>query len=277
MEWPKVKNIIIVILLLVNGFLLILVGGQWYKARAYQKNALTGAAAVLEQNGIQVSGEALEKAGEGTPVPVTVARSESREGAVVRALLGNDAICTDRSGGLYVYAGSGGSAILRANGDFTVTLSGRSGGGTEKEMRRRAEELLQDMGVEAEYIKTDTAGETTRLSYRQTLSGENLYNCGIVFEYGEDGLRAVRGTMLICDVPAPAGETVLSASTMFVRFLEGVRERRDLCSAITDIAPGYLAAQSFGADAVLTPVWLVSTDISDYYLNSVTGELTLAN
>ena len=47
MEGRKIKNIVILILLMVNGFLLFLVVGQQMKVRQYQRSALTRASQVL--------------------------------------------------------------------------------------------------------------------------------------------------------------------------------------------------------------------------------------
>ena len=43
MEWPKLKNIIILILLLVNGFLLVLVVGREFQVSRYERSAFTQA------------------------------------------------------------------------------------------------------------------------------------------------------------------------------------------------------------------------------------------
>ena len=48
MEWRKVKNIIILVLLLLNGFLLVLVGTRREEALRYDQRALLQAAQVLE-------------------------------------------------------------------------------------------------------------------------------------------------------------------------------------------------------------------------------------
>ena len=62
MAWSKVKNIMILLLLLVNAFLLVLVGMRQGESRRYQDAALTQAIGVLEQNGIQVETQALGSA-----------------------------------------------------------------------------------------------------------------------------------------------------------------------------------------------------------------------
>lgn len=276
MEWPKVKNIIILILLLVNGFLLLLVGGQQQKVRNYEKAALTRAVQVLEQNGITVSDEALDQAAEGAPASMTAGRDPERENAIAAALLGADTVCTDQSGGLYVYSGSGGTAIFRANGDFAITLSDSPDGLTDEAAQSHSDALLKDMGLEGEFTGMERNGEYQRYIYRQLLEDLPLYNCAIIFEYCDGRLLTIRGALLACGEPVESveGGEPISISTALIRFLEGILDRRDLCSAVTAIRPGYLSTQSFGSTAYLTPVWLVSTDISDYYLNGITGELT---
>ena len=62
MEWPKLKNIIILILLLVNGFLLVLVVGREFQVNRYERSALTQAGQVLAQNGITVEDDLLSRA-----------------------------------------------------------------------------------------------------------------------------------------------------------------------------------------------------------------------
>ena len=52
MEWSKVKNIIILLLLLVNGFLLVLVGMRREETENYQASALAQAVEVLERSGM---------------------------------------------------------------------------------------------------------------------------------------------------------------------------------------------------------------------------------
>ena len=276
MEWPKVKNIIIVILLLVNGFLLLLVGGQRQKVRNYEKTALTGAAQVLEQNGILVSDEALAQAAEGAPPAMTAVREPEQMQKAAAALLGEDTVCTDQSGGLYVYSGSGGTAIFRANGSFSITLTGSSAELTGEGVLRHSENLLKAMGIEGEFSALENDELTIKAAYCQKLNGMPLYNCKALFVYDEGKLTSISGTLLFCGevVETVDGGDPLGISTVLIRFLEGVLDRRDLCSEVTAIRPGYLSAQSFGSGAYLTPVWLVSTDISDYYLNGITGEMT---
>ena len=54
MEWRKLKNLIILILLVVNGFLLVLVAARSQEAAQYERSALEQTVQVLERGGIQV-------------------------------------------------------------------------------------------------------------------------------------------------------------------------------------------------------------------------------
>ena len=58
-EWSKLKNIIILILLLVNLFLLAMTGVQERDSVQYQEQALADAVTVLEKNGIHISAETI--------------------------------------------------------------------------------------------------------------------------------------------------------------------------------------------------------------------------
>ena len=97
MEWPKVKNIIILILLLVNGFLLLLVGARRGEALRYEQAALYQAAEVLESRGIEVDLSTVIGA-EGLK-PLSVERDVEREARMAGALLGETVQGDDRAAG----------------------------------------------------------------------------------------------------------------------------------------------------------------------------------
>ena len=59
MEWSKIKNIVLLMLLAVNLFLLVLVADQERKSAAYQEEARTGAVEILEKTNIHMDLERL--------------------------------------------------------------------------------------------------------------------------------------------------------------------------------------------------------------------------
>ena len=66
------------------------------------------------------------------------------------------------------------------------------------------------------------------------------------------------------------GRVRVTRGEMFV----GVLERGDVCSAVESMEPGYRLTQSFSSVVRLEPVWLVSTNAADYYMNAVTGQIS---
>lgn len=274
MEWPKIKNIIIVILLLINGFLLVLVCGQHLSLHRYEQSALTRAAQVLEQNEISVSEEALEAA---SSLPsITITRSLEGEAELARTLLGSDAVCTDQSGGLYEYSSQAGTVTFRANGGFTAILSDAPLNG--KRPANHAAALFKSMGLEGELLAQSESDESVTISFRQLLDGVPLYSCRLDFEYSPTRLCSISGTLLVPQSASVSADSssMLDVPTALIRFLQEILERGDVCTAITGLQAGYLSTQSFGSTS-LTPVWLVSTNITDYYLDGTTGALSRAD
>lgn len=277
MEWPKVKNIIILILLLINGFLLILVGSQQRRVRLYERSALTQAAEILAQNGITVSQSALEQAAANSLPVLSSSRDLEAEAVLAKTLLGENAACTDQSAGLYIYSSDAGTAIFRSSGDFQINLSNCLV--SDVDFAGHAARLLDSLGLEAELLEQqvmDTGAAT--VTFRQLLNGIPLYSCQIEFEYSTTRLLTVSGTLLAVEaVPSGDSDVSLDLPTTLIRFLDNILELGDVCSAVTGLRLGYRSTQSSGGSIRLTPMWLVATNISDYYLDGLTGELSRAS
>ena len=75
MEWSKLKNIILLLLVSVNAFLLILVGVQESRAARYEEDTRQAAVRVLEQSGITALLEPLNNLGDDTGMSVTTTQT----------------------------------------------------------------------------------------------------------------------------------------------------------------------------------------------------------
>ena len=271
MEWRKVKNIIILVLLLVNGFLLVLVGFRKGEARRYEQTALTQAVQALERSGIEVDIHAITPA-DGLP-SLTVERDTVREARMIGALLGETVEGEDRGGGLYLYRGERGEVSLRLGGELSAVL--------ENDLRWRtdapeghAADLLQQMAVEARQVQTVRKDGAVQVVFRQQWDGTPIFSCHTVFIYVDGRLTAVQGNLLAFDQAAEEQGTALTLPTALLRFLDYVRSSGDVCSSIQSMEAGYRAVQSFSGTTSLTAVWLVSSNTASYYLDASTGALT---
>lgn len=271
MEWRRVKTIIIVILLLVNGFLLILVGSRRGEVRRYEQSVLTRTLQVLVENGIQISEDAILSQSGGQPQSTD--RNIAAEGNVVSALLGESVEGANRGGGLYIYRTDLGQVSFRSGGELSTVLEDNARWHTVDPVSHAAD-LASAMKLKLELVSADVSGGRGRVIYRQTLDGAPLFSCRLVFTYENGCLTEVSGSVLAVDkVTAESGET-LSLPTVLLRFLDDVLDSGDVVSAVLAVEPGYLTTQSFTGTVRLTPVWLISTNTADYYVDGLTGQLT---
>ena len=106
MAWPRIKNIVILILALVNLFLLVLVVSREGSDARQKAEALTSAVHILEQGGITVDESGLPR--EAGLTPCRVEQSRSGEEALAQALLG-DVTGEERGGGVFRYTAADGT------------------------------------------------------------------------------------------------------------------------------------------------------------------------
>lgn len=271
MSWSKLKTIMIYILLLLNLFLLGLVGMNRLRARHYQATALTEAAAVLTRNNIQVRREDLPAE---MKLPAAVAvRDLEKEEQLVRAFLGEDIRASASGGGMYVYEGEAGTASFRGNGEFTVTYSSPSDRSTTP---REVMELLElDIGR--------TWEEEGFSGAEQSVNGVPVYSAGsggqgaagMTFEFDSQGrLQGVTGRLILGELTDSQEEQPISVSTALISFFSFVVDSGDLCRELSGMTPVYRAAA--GEPVHLMPAWRISTDTGDYFVDAATAEVSRA-
>lgn len=273
MEWHRVKNIIIVILLLINGLLLVLVGARKGEARRYEQSALERTVQVLSENGIETSLQAVSH--HTVQRPRTTRRSAAMEGQLASALLGETVEGVNRGGGLYTYTTDRGQISFRAGGELSSVLADVPYWYTD-DPSGQAETLMNGMGLQCRLLESDLADGTGRVTYEQLLDGVSLFSCRLTFCYEDWRLTSLFGDVLVAEETNSEDGDVLSLPTVLMSFLDDVLDSGDVCSAILAVEPGYLLTQSFTDTIRLKPVWYISTNTADYYVDGVTGELSRA-
>lgn len=271
MEWRKVKNVIILILLLVNGFLLVLVGSRQEQMRRYERTALAQAVQVLEQNGIQVVEEGMTAA-DGL-FGQSVERSVLAEEALARELLGETVAGENRGGGLYTYRGSAGTVSIRSGGEVSVHME-QDDRWYAAEPLSATKSFLSAMDINAKIVENTTENGSGTVTVCQLWQGVPVYSCQLVFTYEGGWLTALSGQLLLSGETAAEESRLLDLPSALLRFLDEVLTSGDVCSEVTALEPGYRMTQSFSGAAHLEPVWLISTNTADYYMDAVTGELS---
>ena len=264
MERSKLKNIVILLLVVLNAFFLILVVNQSQKDKAFQEAGREAAVTLLQQRGLSV--EAEEVPWEQQLSSCTMERNHEQEQQLARLALGE---IGQRTGGTTTrYESEQGSVQFFQTGRFVINLSP---GAVEAAVavEAHAVEYLGALGIAAQLQSTEELdGNLVQVTVCQLADAVPVFSSEIVLEYHQGALQAVSGMRLV-DSLAPSGKTSLGAETLLTSFLELVLSGTVTCEAIYAITPGYVHA----SETALTPIWKIETDTGIYELNCLTGKL----
>src|SRR5699024_10833382 len=144
MDAIKVKNFIILVLLIVNVVLLSTVISDRMRGSELWNEAVEGAVALLEENGIVVSDEANLSAR--SLNQRSVARNGQVEAQAVDGFIGLTTT-DDRGGGIIYYGGTKGEATFRGTGGFGIQFFA-SGAPETDDPEKTARSMARDLGIE---------------------------------------------------------------------------------------------------------------------------------
>ena len=116
METYRLKNIAILILLLLNAFLLMLLGYQYMQSQQSDADTVVQLRELFESNQLTLS-ESVDPL-QPALTPMALSRSTGTEADMAAALLGGEAVGASQGGGIYSYTAAAGSLQFRAGGSF---------------------------------------------------------------------------------------------------------------------------------------------------------------
>lgn len=265
MERFRLKNIIILILVLMNGFLLASVAQR----RAAEQDAFRRTAeqlvALFQADGMELDSRAISR--DSPPDGVALARDTELEKKAAAFLLGASPTATDQGGGIVHYAGAAGEAFFRAGGGFEA-----SGVFAEEDPEDFCRDFCRTFSYEVPAMELDDSGSGV-FSATARFGGLPVFNCTISFTVQQGAVTAVSGTLLPKSGAAAPGGQPLSAAGALGAFQRMRRENVAVVSTVTDTRPCYELQTSGGAMS-LAPVWQIVTDTEDYYVNGYTGTVS---
>lgn len=270
MEGTKIKNIVIIILLLLNGFLLVLVGGRWAQDTQSQDAARSSAIQVIRESGIELEETAVPR--EMTLGVLQARRDLSQEHALAASLLGESVSVEARGGEVYRYHSPLGWVQFHSTGEFLAEFESGAfvpGAATQQE---HAMSVLARLGFEAQLLEDDGAGA---VSFCQLVDGAPLLGCQATLNYREGSLVSITGGRRLPGQPHPTGEeSALSVATALMRLYNGLKGLGDIYNRVESITPAYTMSVGLSGPAQLDPVWYVKTDTGSYQLDTHTGQIS---
>ena len=274
MEWSKLKNCIILLLVCANVFLLLLTGGTAWRSANYDRQAALEAVQALEGAGISF---APAQPPENTALlPLAFQRDREGEEQAARALLG-EVEEQDTGGGVRViYTGAAGSLQFAMDGTFQLELEEGTVTAAGEARRQESQRVLEQLGFEGKLLEAEEEGDTLTLTYRQSWQGTPVFSCTAVLTWRGESLVSVQGRRLAGQTTPQEGEACLDTATVLVRFLSAVSRGGYVFSTVEAMTDGYRVSGGARPEA-LSPVWLVETDVDDYYIDALTGEVSITD
>ena len=261
MNTARLKNIVILILLLANAFLLVLLFSRRAEENAAHERSVAQLTALLSADGIAFDSALLD----GLPdmvLSVQPARDLAAEQALAEGIIGSVTYRYYSSDGL-----NSGSCLIR------------SGGALEAAVSRAVDdpaEFCADLCVPLGYRTFDVLsdGARTVITASRFVGELEVCNASLIFTFSGSTLTTVTGTFLPPIDTSESGETALDAVTALVRFLDYRNASGAVCTGITWLSAGYLVQSTTSAPLQLVPVLRVDTDVYSYYVNIVSGEVS---
>lgn len=270
MDSVKVKNFIILVLVIVDLSLLVLVVRDAARGSEQRKEAVEGAREVLLSHGISVSEDA--DLGEREGSSYSVSRSDEAERLAAEAIFGEVEVI-DRGGGIVMYSAVSGEVTFRGAGGLEMQYYGISAPETD-EPEKLALEMSRTLGAEAysEDISSVTEGETTTVSVGCSWMGSRIVNCELNYTFKGGKLLYVSGSRPLGESSSERLEEIIDVPTVLMRFIELTQQQGHVCSMLEELELCYLYSGTASGGGSLSPVWQLRTDTGYFYINAITGK-----
>ncbi len=273
MQWDKVKNILLVILLLVDGFLAVSIGGRFWTTARQQKDFAEEMTIVLARRGVIYQ---LEHgvAPQSSILPLEVDRDRAAEESFARALLTGDVRAQSTEDGEARFTGDNGSVVWQTDGSVEATIGGFEDPTCAGALRRRqyARDLLKQAGVSLRGA-TLTAQETTNdVVLRATVASMSAFDRILTVGFQKDGRVSITGkwtfgTPYAAMSDEPRMYSVADALLDFTAQATGV-------TRIDDIRLGYRLVLGPSGRLQFAPHWRIQTDRGVYFVDALKKTVT---
>lgn len=267
MPVSKLKNLVILILLLANAALLCLLVPRQLAQHRQQQDLNTSLTTLCAAQNVVLNADT---------IPDTIALYAleltdrgAAEMQALTALLGEAPVIADTQ----IEAAAVSRTGKWDNGVITLELQG---GKEVGDFRANAKKVLKKMNFELH-----TMDETVRLSpgiytitAYQSVLGVPVFSDGLTLTYANSALTKLEGDFYLGTLMRTDDKACCTAAEAVVAFLGARVDLGWVGSAITGLEQGYLHIDTAGASMRLIPVWSLTTDTGSFQINGLTGAVT---
>ena len=276
MEGRKLKNIVIIILLLLNGFLLVPVGGRRAQSTHSRDAALDSAVEILRGSGIHLEDGVVPRTAD-LPERQAV-RELALEQEQAAHLLGGEVTVQARGGDVYRYENEAGWLQFHSTGEFLGEFEPGAFAVGEEDVVRHAARLLSQLTFDGRVSQKLEFGGAEHsdwsITFVQTLDGALVLDRQVTLHYLNGSLVSLSGRR-VPGQPVLTGErSAVSAATALMRLYNGLNELGDVYNRIQTIEPAYRLSVSLSDPVRLIPAWYVKTDTGEYSMELQSGQVS---
>lgn len=260
MQWSRVKTILIITLLLVDGFLIAMLGGKALFVYQRQQEMRQHVEMILLKNGITLASSM--KIPRSAPMPqLRVDRSRADEAALANALLGGDATRREEGEESH-FESTSGEVVWNERGEIHARLTPEGYSMPEtKQVGARAAQILQAAGLYMPDVVWKTGEDTATVCAR--LAGYDIFNQTLTILFSKKGIR-ITGCWTF-DTPYSTKSDVYtsySAADALVLFAQ-----HGPVSQIQGMEPGLLLTNGSTNYSQISPTWKIYTEQGIFFID----------
>ena len=263
MEWPRVKTILIVVLLIVNIFLFVAYASSALRETRDEEQVRLDVCEILGNLGYKLDPEILPGNSE-LLYPAQVLYNAQSEREAMTATLGRTE--AESAAGITVYTGSAGQVTLR-NGGFVDARIALSDGLPDRERAvRMVERTLRDMRILLASGQVSETGDALTVDGVCSLAGVPVFDCRV-----KAVVSQAEGIVNFLQSAKPR-----ALSGLMLNFAQHMQSLDIHEGTISEIQRGYVintSANAEGGTVELAPVWRVCMDGENWFVNALTGKV----
>lgn len=263
MQWDKVKNVLIVILLVVNLFLVGNFGAKIWQNYQRSEELETDLRTLTQEYGRQLDDSFRLPKDKVLPI-LSIDRSRADEEAVAQAMLGEELERTEQEDGTVLFQSESGKVEWHADGTVRAEcLTDEDVPDEASAALRLTRRLLSDWGLQAEDESLCADGRTVTLT--GTVAGQPVHNRQLTLRFDENGGVAVTGLWSFgTPYTTVRGSGVsCNAADALLEFAARAQE----VGRIDAMTAGYRMEMDSNRRLQLTPTWKITTDSGEYLVD----------
>lgn len=257
MQWARVKNILIVILLVVDSFLAINLISRYVDTRAAQNRLRGDIATILADYGM-ICGEDFVVPISCSAVTLQTDRSRTAEEGFAKALLGAQVQHSEDEDGTASYTTDAGQVIWHSNGAVQAWMNYPQPPQGKRAVRRAAKLLLESAGVSMRGSSWETDEQSATMT--STVAGLPVFGRKLCVRFTDD-----RVTVTGCwtfETPYAAASDRARTYDAGDALISFVRQNTGI-TRIEEMEFGYHMLQGASGRLQLAPSWRIRTATGD--------------